>query len=124
MLAARVHLKLDDEFPEISQALLNLLFPHFLRPIPSATIVQFRRDAKQGKLTAGVTIPSGTTLYSKPVAGIPCKFRTVYDAVVWPIDIADARFLPPDRLDPPVKSNDAVASLRVELSAQGGVPLG
>ena len=122
LLAARVHLKMDDEFPEISQALLNLLFPHFLRPIPSATIVQFRRDAKQGKLTSGVTIPSGTTLYSKPVAGIPCKFRTVYDTVVWPIDIADARFLAPDRLDPPVKSNDAVAALRVELEAQDGVP--
>ena len=122
LLAARVHLKLDDEFPEISQALLNLLFPHFLRPIPAATIVQFRRDPKQGKLTAGVTIPSGTTLYSKPVAGMPCKFRTVYDTTVWPIDVADARFLPPDRLDPPVKSNDAVAALRVELAAQGGVP--
>ncbi len=121
LLAARVHLKMDDEFPEISQALLNLLFPHFLRPIPSATVVQFRRDAKQGKLTSGVTIPSGTMLYSKPVAGAPCKFRTVYDTVVWPIDIADARLLPPDRLDPPVKSNDAVAALRVELAAQGGV---
>lgn len=122
LLAARVHLKMDDEFPEISQALLNLLFPHFLRPIPSSTIVQFRRDAKQGKLTAGATIPKGTTLYSKPVSGMPCKFRTIYDTVVWPIDIADARFQPPDRLDPPVKSNDAVASLRVELHAQGGAP--
>jgi type VI secretion system protein ImpG len=122
LLAARVHLKMDDEFPEISQALLNLLFPHFLRPIPSATIVQFRRDPKQGKLTTGVTIPGGTTLYSKPVAGLPCKFRTVYDTVVWPINIDDARFLSPDRLDPPVKSNDAVAALRVELGSQGGVP--
>ncbi len=122
LLAARVHLKLDDEFPEISQALLNLLFPHFLRPIPAATIVQFRRDPKQGKLTSGVTIPTGTTLYSKPVAGMPCKFRTVYDTVVWPIDITDARVLAPDRLDPPVKSNDAVAALRVELTAQGGAP--
>ena len=122
LLAARIHLKMDDEFPEISQALLNLLFPHFLRPIPSATIVQFRRDPKQGKLTSGVTIASGTTLYSKPVAGMPCKFRTVYETVVWPIGIEDARFLSPDRLDPPVKSNDAVAALRVELGSQGGVP--
>ncbi|MEZ5361996.1 MAG: type VI secretion system baseplate subunit TssF [Bryobacterales bacterium] len=120
LLAARVHLKLDDDFPQISQALLNHLFPHFLRPIPSATIVQFRRDPKQGKLTTGVNIPRGTTLYSKPVAGMPCKFRTAYDAVVWPIDVQDARFLPPDRLDPPVKSTDAVASLRLELAAQGG----
>jgi type VI secretion system protein ImpG len=122
LLSARVHLKMDDEFPEISQALLNLLFPHFLRPIPSMTIVQFRRDAKQGKLTSGATIPAGTTLYSKPVAGMPCKFRTVYDTVVWPIDIAEARFVAPDRLDPPVKSNDAVAALRLELASQGGVP--
>src|SRR5439155_1678832 len=40
-LAARVHHKLDDEFPEITEALLNVLYPHYLAPIPSMSIVQF-----------------------------------------------------------------------------------
>ena len=50
LLAARVHLKLDDEFPEITQALLNVVYPHFTRPLPSSTIVQFQLDAARGKL--------------------------------------------------------------------------
>ncbi|HEY3454189.1 MAG TPA: type VI secretion system baseplate subunit TssF, partial [Bryobacteraceae bacterium] len=43
-LAARVHLKLDDEFPEIVEAMFNILYPHFLRPIPSMSVVQFHLD--------------------------------------------------------------------------------
>src|SRR5918911_3274043 len=43
-LAARVHLKIDDEFPEITEALLGIIYPHFVRPIPSMSIVQFSLD--------------------------------------------------------------------------------
>ena len=32
-LAARVHLKIDDEFPEITEALLSILYPHYIRPL-------------------------------------------------------------------------------------------
>src|SRR6266567_7779513 len=46
-LAARVHLKIDDEFPEITEALLNILYPHYLRPIPSMSIVEFQVDSEQ-----------------------------------------------------------------------------
>ncbi len=52
-LAARVHLKIDDEFPEISEALLGVLYPHYVRPIPSMTVVEFHVDPEQGKLTSG-----------------------------------------------------------------------
>src|SRR6478752_7205310 len=48
-LAARVHHRLDDEFPELTDALLGLLYPHYLAPIPSAAIVQFQA---QPELTA------------------------------------------------------------------------
>ena len=34
-LAARIHHKIDDEFPEITEALLGVLYPHYLAPIPS-----------------------------------------------------------------------------------------
>ena len=32
LLAARIHLRLDDDFPEITQALLNVVYPHYTRP--------------------------------------------------------------------------------------------
>ena len=40
-LTARVHLKIDDEFPEITEALLSILHPHYLRPIPSMSVAEF-----------------------------------------------------------------------------------
>src|SRR5512135_2342212 len=47
-LAARVHLHLDDDFPEVSEALLGVLYPHFTRPIPSVTVVELGLDPEQG----------------------------------------------------------------------------
>ncbi len=77
-LAARVHLKLDDDFSEISDALLSIVYPHYIRPIPSMTLVEFQLDPEQGKVMTGVRIPRGSQLLSRPVAGTPCKFRTAY----------------------------------------------
>ncbi len=114
-LAARIHLKIDDEFPQITEGLLNVLYPHFLRPIPSMTIAQFRLDPEQGKLTSGLNIPRGSILYSRPVDGVPCKFRTCYDVTLWPVEVADAKWVTPDKLNPPFRAPDAVAALRVEL---------
>ena len=115
LLAARVHLKIDDEFPEITQALFGIVYPHFLRPVPSMTVVQFQLDPTQGKQTAGLTIPRGSVLHSRPVDGVPLRFSTCYDTVVWPIEVVAAQWLSPDRLDPPVGATDAVAALRLEL---------
>jgi type VI secretion system protein ImpG len=115
LLAARVHLKIDDEFPQITEGLLNVLYPHFLRPIPSMTVAQFRLDPEQGKLTTGLNIPRESILYSRPVDGVPCKFRTCYDVTLWPLEVAEARWVTPDKLNPPLRAPEAVAALRVEL---------
>jgi type VI secretion system protein ImpG len=115
LLAARVHLKIDDEFPQITEGLLNILYPHFLRPIPSMTVAQFRLDPEQGKLTTGLSIPRDSILYSRPVDGVPCKFRTCYDVTLWPLEVGDARWVTPDKLNPPLRAPDSVAALRVEL---------
>ncbi len=114
-LAARVHLKLDDDFPEISDALLNVLYPHYVRPIPSMTLVEFELDPEQGKVTSGLRIPRGSTLYSRPVAGTPCKFRTCYDTTLWPLTVGAAQWTTPDRLRPALRASDAAAALRLEL---------
>lgn len=115
-LAARVHLKVEDEFPEITEALLSILYPHYVRPIPSLSIVEFHLDPEQGKLTTGLPVPRNSVLYSRPVEGVPCKFRTCYGTTLWPLTVSEAQWLTPDRLSSPVKASDAVAVLRVELS--------
>src|SRR3954467_2209501 len=50
LLAGRVHHKLDDEFPELTEALLAVLYPHYLAPVPSLAIVQFVADAERAPL--------------------------------------------------------------------------
>lgn len=90
LLAARVHLKLNDDFPQISTTLLEVLFPHFIRPIPSMSVVEFQLDPEQGKLSTGLKVPRGAVLQSNRINGVQCKFRTAYDATIWPIDVKEA----------------------------------
>jgi type VI secretion system protein ImpG len=115
-LAARVHLKLDDDFPEITESLLNVLYPHYLRPMPSMTVVEFAVDPAQGKLTNSLTIPRNALLYSKPVDGVPCKFRTSYETTVSPVRVSQARWRAPELLKPALKAPDAAAACSVEMS--------
>lgn len=114
-LAARVHLKIDDDFPEITDALLNIVYPHYLRPIPSMAVTEIQLDPQQGKLTTGLKIPRGSMLYSRPVAGMACRFRTCYETTLWPVEVASADWRSPDKLDPPVRGGGAVAVIRMEL---------
>ena len=119
-LAARVHLRIDDDVPEISETLLNIVYPDYVRPIPAMSIVEMRLDPEQGKLTTGYRLPRGSVLYSRPVDGVPCKFRSCYDVTLWPVGVAAVQWTTPDRLRPPARLGDATAALRVELRCQGG----
>src|ERR1035437_1582204 len=114
-LSARVHLKIDDEFPEITEALLSIVYPHYIRPLPSMSIAEFTLDPEQGKVVTGMPIPRGSVLYSRPVAGTPCKFRTCYDTTLWPVSIAEAEWRTPERLAIPLKGVEAAAALRLVL---------
>lgn len=116
-LASRIHHKLDDEFPEITDALLGVLYPHYVAPIPSMSIAQFVLDPDQGKLTNGHHIPQGSMLYSQSVNGSPCRFRTCYPVTLWPLEVTSARFDAPDRVSP---APQAAAVIRLELRCLGG----
>jgi type VI secretion system protein ImpG len=113
LLAARVHLRLDDDFPEITQALLNVVYPHYTRPIPSFSIAEFR--LREGGAIAAQRIPRGTMLYSKPVEGMPVRFQTAYDTDAWPLTISEVGWSTIDRLDPPLRAPGAAAVLRVRI---------
>jgi type VI secretion system protein ImpG len=122
-LAARVHMKLDDDFPEITEALLSILYPHYVRPIPSMSVVEFQLDPEQGKLSTGLPIPRGSVLESGAVEGERCKFRTCYETTLWPLSVAEANWLTPDRLKPAVRAPEAIAALRVVIGCMPDVSL-
>src|SRR5690349_4986485 len=56
-LTARIHRKLDDEFPEITEAFMQVLYPHYTQPFPSCTILQFETDPDKPEIAARHTIP-------------------------------------------------------------------
>jgi type VI secretion system protein ImpG len=122
-LAARVHLKIDDEFPEISEALLTVVYPQLVRPIPSMSIVEFQPDPEKGKLTAGLVIERDSVLRSRPVQGTPCTFKTCYETTMWPISVTAAEWKTPSRLQPAVRASDSTGAVRIELRAAPDVNL-
>lgn len=119
-LSGRVQLKIDDEFPEITESLLGVLYPHYLSPTPSMSVAQFALDPKQGKMTAGYAVERDTTLYSRPIQGTPCRFRTCYPVALWPIEVARASLESLDPVDTRGKWSEAriVIGLRCINEAQ------
>src|SRR5688572_28581213 len=87
-LAARVHLKLDAEFPRFTQALLETIYPHYLAPTPSMVVVQCAPDADDPNLARGFTVPRRSTMQG--VLGAEdvtaCEFRTAQVVELWPIE--------------------------------------
>jgi len=115
-MAARVHLRVDDDFPEVTSALLGIVAPHYLRPIPSMSVVECQVDPEQGKQTAGQTVPAGTQLTTKRLFdGQPCRFRTSYPVDLWPFTVGETEWRQPERLSDPVRVPGATGVLRIRL---------
>ena len=89
-LTARVRHKLDDDFPELSEALLGVLYPHYVAPIPSMAIVQFDLDRAQNQLLIGHEVPRHAELETEPIDDEPCRFRTCYPVTLWPVELKSA----------------------------------
>lgn len=84
-LTGRIRQKLDDEFPELTHSLINLLLPHYLRPIPPISLIEF--SPIRGMLKQSSRISTGTEVASVPVDGTTCRFRTCFDVDLHPLHI-------------------------------------
>ena len=86
-LTAQIRQHIDDDIPEISETLLNQLWPHFLRPFPSASVVNF--TPRIGQLQQSQLLQKGTVLLTSPVGDerVICRFRTTTDVKLNPMRI-------------------------------------
>jgi type VI secretion system protein ImpG len=125
-LAARVQLKLDAEFPRFTQALLEILYPHYLAPTPSMLVAQLKPDPGEPNLATGFTVPRGSLMHSAltPDDATSCEFRTAQDVTLWPVEIVSASYfsfapdLPLNAL--PIASRIR-GGLRLRLKATAGL---
>jgi type VI secretion system protein ImpG len=93
-LAARIQLKLDAQYPVFTQHLLEMVYPHYLAPVPSMAVVQLHPDPKESALAAGVTMARHTALHG--LAGhderTACEYRTAHDVTLWPLELSEAKY--------------------------------
>lgn len=100
-LTGRLRQKLDDELPELTEGLVSLLWPHYLRMMPSLSIVELIPLAE--KLQKTETVPGGVPLRSAPIAVPPpagaegttpktvqCLYRTTQDVTLQPLRLTQA----------------------------------
>jgi len=118
-LTARLQRRLDQEFPEITAALLGVLYPHLVNPVPPMAIARFDVDPDQGKLTTGYRIPAGAPLFAQTAEGFICRFRTCYPVMLWPLQPLSAGFESPAQFDFLDNAADVASVLRLRLSAVG-----
>mgnify|MGYP001820177990 FL=1 len=95
-MAARVQLKIDAEFPQFTERMFDLIYPHYLAPTPSMAVVQFAPDLAEGSLADGFVLPRDTSLRSLTGRGIStaCEYRTAHELKLWPLEITEAKYFP------------------------------
>ena len=126
LIAARTHKRLDDDFPLITESLLDVLYPHYLRPFPSCSIAHLDLGTSAGQLTAPARVARSTQLNARQAKGVTCKFRTAYDVDLLPIKVVSASYrhgavAPEGTAKLPVTAT-AVLSIQLEVTS-GQMPL-
>ncbi|SDR11175.1 type VI secretion system baseplate subunit TssF [Paraburkholderia tuberum] len=90
MLVARLRHTLDDAMPELTEGMLDNVYEHMARAIPSLSVIECmplnRRDLKTAQ------IPAGAVVRSAPIgpAGVQCPFRTTQAVDLLPLSVEDA----------------------------------
>ncbi|MFJ3458561.1 type VI secretion system baseplate subunit TssF [Scandinavium goeteborgense] len=125
-MSARTQMKLDAEFPNFTQRLLDVVYPNYNAPGPSMAVVQIQPNTKQGNLTSGYPIPKDSAFFTRIAPGemTRCEFRSGQDVTLWPLTITEARLtsVPPDmpNLDRyRIAQNKLKGALRIKLQLEG-----
>jgi len=93
-LTARVQLKIQSQYPKFTQNLLEIVYPHYLSPVPSMAIVQFTPDLQDASLVDGVVVPRHTVLKNiiGKGEGTACQYLSSQDVPMWPLQLEEAKY--------------------------------
>lgn len=125
-LSARVHLKVDAEYPRFTGHLLDIVYPHFLAPTPACGVCAFHPELGDAVLATGPVLPRGSALRARQAVGqnTHCEFRTAHDLRVWPIEVTRAQYFT-YAADLPLaqhpRARDIRGGLRIGLKATAGL---
>jgi type VI secretion system protein ImpG len=128
-MAARVQLKVDAEFPNFTQSLLEVIYPHYLSSTPSMAVVEFKPDLSDEALAEGFWIPKDTRLRSNIAKGeqTACEYLTAHPLQLLPLEISQVEYLPSlaaitsRGITPPKQTGEIKAAIRIGLRSTAGV---
>ncbi len=88
-LTGRIRERLDDEMPEYTESLISLLYPHYLKPVPSFAMLAFK--PRPGAVQGASVLKRGTEVQSDPVGdrNTVCRFTTTQDVRLHPLRLRD-----------------------------------
>ncbi|MGV8986896.1 MAG: type VI secretion system baseplate subunit TssF [Cypionkella sp.] len=94
-LSARVQLALEMQFPAFTSNLLEIIYPHFLAPVPSMMVVGLEPDMGNAGVKSGYVMKRGSRLRSRQIDGeqTACIFRTGCDMTLWPVEVSEAEYI-------------------------------
>jgi type VI secretion system protein ImpG len=122
LLNSRIAKRLDDDYPEFTEALFEVLYPHYLRPFPSCSIARMDFSGAAAQLTTASEIARGTQLTTRPVRGATCTFRTAYPVTVAPLALTAANFAAiiaaPEAVRPPPSATSSISLTLSSTSEQ------
>jgi type VI secretion system VasI/ImpG family protein len=128
-LGARVQLKLQDQFGDFTQHLLNAIQPHYLAPTPSMCVVAFEPREGDTALAEGVAVPRHTMMRGTATDRdqTPVTFRSGHAVTLWPLQLVEAEYLPGrSEVAPFIAGHRGApieAGLRLRFAATGGAEL-
>jgi type VI secretion system protein ImpG len=125
-LAARIHLRLDAEFPRFTQHLLEMVYPHYLAPTPAMLVAQLNPELTETNLAVGFTAPRGSLMHG--IMGgddtTACDFRTAHDITLWPLQVIESKYFsyaPDLPLSTLPMGQSAKAGVRLKLRTTAGL---
>lgn len=106
----RLREKIDDDLPELTEGLVSMLWPHYLRTIPSLSIVAFTPELQAMKMAEKV--PAGVEVYSRPIGpkNTVCRYRTTREMMLNPLSVSGVTIL---------TEPDGRSMLRLRLACSG-----
>jgi type VI secretion system protein ImpG len=122
LLCGRIRHKIHDEFPELTDAVLSVVYPHALAPVPSFATVRFEADPNRPPPPEGVHLPAGSRLQTDRVGGLACQFRTCYPVALWPVELVEAKLERPPFPSGLKAPAGAATALRLRLRVAGEQP--
>lgn len=126
LLSGNLRAKIEDEFPEVTHSLINMLWPNYLRPTPSMTIIEYAPDTR--KIDTPVLITRGAQMMSREgsyppsladngdstLLPPPCTFTLCRDIWLLPVIVENITQY----------NNQQQGCIEIAFSAENGINLG